>query len=685
MLDVMRLKVNRYEFAIKEAIIFLGRPMLNFDDWLNKPTEEVIFRTSDPKVASNKGSPPQTPVSTSATKQSLSIPAQMAAKQQAQQDADLGMNRSVPPLTRGATALEVQCMECMRLSLNYLRNAQASVQAIDGRTTHLQPLPRLIVEDHGIPAAETPTSAERVGQESPSLMPLDTSQQGLRANSRSRHGSRDLITASNPASPVGRRKYVASQKAAAALLHAATSMPDDDYSDLATNPASRADVNATALHKCSNCRDVMLQLNQYQVKVENLTSDIRDLANQLEQERITREALQLSKDLLDQELEELTAQLFDQANNLVREEAKMRDDLEATNRQLRGELREVMGNFRRRDEELQHLRISLGALENAKLRSTSWSSPRGSLTSPQGSQLSLSAPYKGSAVHRMSLLGPPLAASLALSISVDGIIFAEFKDHVKTMVAAPPEQLGFVTAFLKRCMVEDIEPCLFFLFHTETNGTFVGAPMSTAVKKKLIDNVVKGWCEIVPNEIASTPAMTSTTKPLIVTAHSTASSTPNPPMAPAPTPSVKPKAACLTCSIQRECDYKIRFTPPVPLAMNASTPPLQQPPTLSSSPSQGAAAIHPADRSWSPLCRFCRERVLSVSDFFEYLSRIREMSKQGSSLLGMFRQVMWLRRRMANCRVGSVALFEGETGGGYAGPNLYEDGGDWEKFVHITT
>ncbi|KAI8825848.1 uncharacterized protein EV422DRAFT_514430 [Fimicolochytrium jonesii] len=741
-IDVMRIKINRYEFAVKEAILFLGKPMLSYEEWLNRGT------LSETSSQSQTPMPPGTPggnfkgaqlgiegrgrsfvdnmsdISSSSPSKIQPTPAQMAEKQQLQ--AASNFDSFTFSAKRVATAagmppnFEVQMMECMRLALNYLKNAQSSVLAmIPGKAKSNEELPRLNVEgDETSTDSTTPAGGHGRGSvdstaeinEAKMLGPPGTSTRRQSASDvgiyrRSASGELLVSGTQTPtlASKVGRsaahERHVSAQKAAAALFHAATSLPEDDESDLATNPqrAPSAPSTPTLSGRCSNCREMQLKMHQHQNTIEALKGDINDLADQLEEERTVRERIQLSKDILDQELEELTAQLFDQANRMVVDEAKMRDELEQSNRQLRGELGEVVQNFQRRDDELRAMRTALRALENAKLRSNSVSNITGlsglSPTSPLGSLSNLTGggaygntgSLRRASARRGSVIGSPYGSNPTLamqqmnpSLIVDGIIFSEFQDHVKEAVSssAVNSNAAGATNFIKRCMAEDVEPCLFYSYSQESGGLFKhSAGLSTSGKRKLLENVIRGWCDIArhwsSNSTLSPHSPGNQAQVGIPrnAASGTSSHQNKPP----------PKAKCLTCTLTRDCEFKIRFVPPQPVSVRGSIN------NLSSSPSSGTL-IPPTDAAWNPICRFCRDRVLAALEFFAFLAHIREGVKQGATLLGMFRQALWLRRRMAICRIGSSALFEGDVGAtGYTGGGggRFEAGGEWEKWVHI--
>ncbi|KAJ3182434.1 rab guanine nucleotide exchange factor S2 [Geranomyces variabilis] len=712
LIDIMRIKLNRYEFAVKEGILFLGKPMLSYEEWLNRGGGTIEQQQPVPATGASESSRFDTLPTVNKTYaitevKSLS-PGQMAEKQQAQKASDFD---NFPIVARGNGAggagavggppnFEVQLMECMRLALNYLKNAHASVQAITSGVMPATSQPKLNFDGLEADALNAPPpqrsrNPSQSRDSSPGRKPLLSGEKNSGTQTpplQNSVASSSKSIRSFTTSGTHERTLLA-QRAASALFNAATSLPEDDESDLATNQRSSGPSTPTTGGRCANCRELTTQLHQHQLAIDSLKSDITELADELDEERAVRDRLQLSKDILDQELEELTAQLFDQANRMVIDEAKMRDQLEQSNRQLRGELGEVAQKFHRRDEELRALRAALRALEAAKLRSTSHSNlPSSGIspTSPLGSYSNLGV-RRRSSLRKGGNIGSPYGSNPTLAfnqyaaptLTVDGIIYAEFQDHVRDSMSAVTTMPN-TTNFVKRCMAEDIEPCLFYVYHQDSGGLFKGTGgLSASGRKRLLDNVARAQCEITPQwrsreSLAADGADSGMGRAASRSSGAPSSGVPSSPSSQSSSPSRVPtgKAKCLTCTLTRDCEYKIRFPPTLKPSTGSSN-------NLSMSPT---AAFTGPELAWHPLCRFCRDRVLAVLEFYAFLAHIRDGVKQGATLLGMFRQALWLRRRMAICRIGSTALFEGDVGAaGYTGGGTgrFEAGGEWENWVHI--
>ncbi|KAJ3111869.1 rab guanine nucleotide exchange factor S2 [Phlyctochytrium bullatum] len=739
-IDKMRVKLNRYEFAIKEAILFLSKPMEGYEAWLssrfdatgangsqamlaaavagaiaaaqgtpgpgsNAPPSPAPSRvlhqdqgrsrspSTAPKPASGWGLAPSLSKDNRSSSQILLNGGSSQGHITPQPDAK-------PP---GATNLEIQCLECMRLALNYLKNAQSSVQAMgkDGsEVKELQPPPRLIAEGSRVVSeillevdeeekpdakqanltialqdlekktllanekkATSPRSAGETLTSPRSPLAVTSSAQTSQTSLFPPKENPPVARSKSPQrSPLSMSSTTASSLTKEALILAAEALPEEEDGDITASKSSYGGgAGSSAFKKCPNCRELRLQNDHHVDTINQLRENVTQLANEIEEQRATIERIQLSKDILDQELEELTAQLFDQANRMVIDEARMREELENSNRDLRGELKELLVKFEGREDELRELRKNLRALEAAKNRSANASSPYGSYNnlattgssrdSTQG--LNAAGPMipRGSSSHSFYAnisLAPPKSSQVPVTVPVDGQVLSEFQDHIKQLVLAsslPPSQgiqVMLNTTFMKRCLVEDVEPCLFYTYsaymYTSSIFNSSASNMPATVKRKLMDSFVKGAVDIFGLATQATPDH------------------PNfPELQP-------PKTKCFVCSLIRECDFRLR---------------------LSSTPPSPGGTVAAATSEIYPLCRFCRDRVATVSDFFTFMGHLRQgligPGKQGATMVGMFRHALWLRRRMAAGRVGSCSLFEAES--------LHSidrrGDGEWEKAVHI--
>ncbi|CAG8632609.1 13827_t:CDS:1 [Cetraspora pellucida] len=185
---------------------------------------------------------------------------------------------------------------------------------------------------------------------------------------------------------------------------------------------------------------------------------------------------------------------------------------------------------------------------------------------------------------------------------------------------------------MKRCMNEDIQPCLF-----EGNTGW----KSPFYKRRLLDAIMKNQCEIQTiNSSFSNSVPSSSNASQICSPIDTQSNYDDPPPA--------PKLKCGLCGHLRSCDFLMRISDsdiPVP------------PTTTMTTSSRFSFTGNPG---WIPLDRFCRDRVVAVCDFYAFLSHLRQGLFSNSPVWGMYKQCLKYRRKMCMARVGSVSMFEEE-------------------------
>ncbi|KAJ3343601.1 hypothetical protein HDU93_007482 [Gonapodya sp. JEL0774] len=731
-IDVMRVKMHRLDFATKEAILFLGKVLA----MASQTSPELVGRS--PQVNGQLEQSGKPASNGAGLKPAIIYEDRMLAPGR-----DQPLHHTIPstttPLaqdamvhgTSGGTRLDarqyvdIQSTERIRLAWNYLKQAQTSVGNIldvarsrPGVPVVLGDLPRLNREDH-VEHAFPPSGLGRRPEDEDDDAPLTRIMKDGASDVPRKKGidvARDMSgrVASGRGDPLtrGANRAGADINSSIQNVHSAIDMADNDAGDLAEHtgpklesqtPArtaqssmpspqvkmqqlamSSARVNSQQgqtgprmgnLQSCPQCRSLMLEIDHRNDTIKDLESDLATVSAQLSDTETEREQVQLAKDVLEQEIEELTAQLFDQANRMVIEEAKMREELEVANRDLSGQLKDMVRKCGSREEELREMKRCLHALESARRRSGSVTvSPIGSprrMSNPRKTSLGSAALLASSAIRNE--LDFPVAADAGTTHFIDGIVFNEFQEHIKQTVGTsglPYDPiLHHSTKFLKRCLVEDVEPCLNYgLNYAAPSGAIFkfsgGSGAASAFRKRLLEHVVKACVEISQNNGDSKPL------PAAPSGTSTSTIAANP-TSPNSLVSI-PRVRCTSCSATRDCHFKLRF--------------------LTEPSSQGQPPVpSPESTVWEPLCRPCRDRISSAVDFYVFLSHLRAgligPGKAGATILGMFRNALWLRRRMAMARVGSSGLFEGELMSqvalGVGGSGTIRDFIEWEKLVSI--
>ncbi|TPX52273.1 hypothetical protein SeMB42_g01522 [Synchytrium endobioticum] len=411
-LDALRMKLNRYEFAIKEAMVFLARPQDNYDEygWLNtrakaaadvpplveKPPMSAPARdglmgeparnrtaSSPPKVATVRTS---TPVTSSGALPPAPLPLSPGiasvsftpGHSRIASSGNASISQGTSDVKQEPTVKQqdfVKLLECMRLALTYLRNAYVTVSGAGSSGNNTTGASNSTTIPSTNPATQsqttppTPTgmttslSESSLFSERASILPrlhmlvTDATSTGPPYAEKT---DNDIITniVLTGVPLKGRRsqstcskhstRSIAEVRASAAAQSMPTSVPstpepthpESDEGDLASGPARDSAFSGGPVtpRACKKCRALGIQLDHAHDTLAGLKKDVVELADRLDDETSLRQRAELSKDMLDQELEQLTAQLFDQANYMVSEEARAREHFEASNRDLQREL-----------------------------------------------------------------------------------------------------------------------------------------------------------------------------------------------------------------------------------------------------------------------------------------------------------------------------------------------------------
>ncbi len=552
------MKIKQYEFALQEALVFLAKPLDRYQEWIeSEHAHEIQF-----DFASLIG---------------IKIARQVPGK----------ASTTITQKTATMTPLEINCMESMRLCFNFLWNCQKHNVAIDNGT-------------YRIPNEET--MANQVENESLALTSSTTFQYSVKEADITNAYHAPEIT--KPLSSTNLYLNKPSRSASGRIY------VEDSGGDLSLEELEWIPSNSIT-QKCDQCHKTLLHLDSFKDQLKSCQSKNIELAARVEKEVSARKICQQAKDMIDREIEEITAELFSRANQMVIEESKRMDLLCTSNRELTKRVSDFASRLKEKEVELGVATKALYEVQGLQEMSGVVSDSKVPLSQDKETETS----NKSEAfIHSIFSGFDQFKASFA----VDGYLFQEFQEFVKVMGSSSklPSHLAYLTIhgtlFMKRCMSESVEPCLFYSYALSNTFKTIGGNHPLSFKKKLLDFAIK--CHI---SISCAEGKEDS---------------------PPPT-----KSKCLICTLTRICEYKINL-------------------------GEGAKP--------ESCCRFCRDRILSVQDFFHLIAFLSS-GKHGLTILSTFRQILWTRRRMAIAIVGSCSLFETETSA-ILGPG---SGGNWEKLT----
>ncbi|GES75855.1 guanine nucleotide exchange factor for Rab-3A [Rhizophagus clarus] len=408
------------------------------------------------------------------------------------------------------------------------------------------------------------------------------------------------------------------------------------------------DLSQTA-NLCPNCNTLLAQVDQHIEERAYLKRDLSALAISLSEEQAIRAQLQVSKENLEQEIDDWINAMFDKVNQMVFDEANTHEELETLNREFKGKLENSIKSSGTRQDRLRELKLLLVHLDTTKQRqaaptptSVSGLNRNSVIRRSLLSNSPVNSPRSSRIFGNFGHMSPSIFSTASVDeymqkgrrVYIDGIVFEEFQEYVKSFVTSPaPTNSTPTHAFMKRCMVEDIQPCLF----EGSNGW-----KSPFYKRRLLDAIMKNQCEIQTIYFSS-----SNSTPISSQISNTSITRQNSYQEPPPSPKVK----CGLCGHLRSCDFRMRLSGP-----DAAVPPSAT--TMSSSRTSRFSVT--GTPGWIPLDRFCRDRVVAVCDFYTYLSHLRQGLLANSAVWTMYKQCLKHRRKMGMARVGSLSMFEEE-------------------------
>jgi hypothetical protein len=569
---MQRVKLKQYEFAIQETMLYLAKPLNKYVDWINSnSTQDLEFdwplqlsgkhytytdAVEKPKLGRHAQLDPKPSTPTQPTRPSPVSPT------------------TKNPSGKDLSPLEITAIECMRIGFNFLHNCQKYIKAIDDGT-------------YKIPA---PTGSSPV-EDAPAVIvpPLGTEKV-------------------DEATEIPKKKHVEYPSIAISAMNTV----DVTDGDLAAEQGN--EITQSPAKKCQRCHRAFLLVDQLKDQLAASESLCNEMKGRLEKEIQARKIVQKAKEMMDQEIEEITAELFSRANQMVVDEAWKMDQLQTTNRELTKQVSDLKSRCKEKENELAQVTKCLYDLQASNMLHANYSTQK-------KEQKSDCEPKERKAEFSHSIISG--FDQFHSVIAGDGFIFQEFQDFMRIVVVSANQvstqayQSIHSSVFMKRMMIESVEPCLYYTYQPNSSFKALGTGLSQSFKKKLLDYCIRGQIHIAPKDAEPT------------------------------TPSMKEK--CMVCTVARECEYRV------------SMGPLDGPKPES-----------------SPCCRFCRDRVLATQDFFLFVTYLAT-GKHSATILSLFKQILWLKRRMALAVVGSCSLFETELTA-ILGPG---GGGDWEKETEI--
>lgn len=437
---------------------------------------------------------------------------------------------------------------------------------------------------------------------------------------------------------------------------------DSSHSDehVSTRPTSMAsslhnEPNGTILppeedatHFCTNCRQLLAQLDQQIEQRAYLKRDLNALASALSEEEAIRANIEQVKESLEEDIQDIMSSMFKTLNCILMDEVADRDGLVRLDRETGGKLAGVLQAWDTREERLKEFKeqlIELDAAVNQSAKATDGIAAAARQHQYMVDQERMSGvlpPRLMIPRHRYSSPASPLiplsedesihgGLSSNRIIRIDGLVFDEFQQHIKALQSSPNVTMPS-TPFMKRVIAEDIDPCLF----QNAGSSWWKSPW---FKRKLTDAIASNRVDIQAYNSSSSMSClsSSSTSSSPAASHISSSTAPGTPTT--NQQQAAPKTKCTCCGHLRICEFRMRLHSPAQQQQQQAKP-----------------------VPWLPIDRFCRDRIVAVCDFYAFMTHLRQGLMQNSSVLQMFKQCLHFRRRMGLAKVGSTALFDDDGG-----------------------
>ncbi|KAI9312662.1 hypothetical protein BX666DRAFT_1985271 [Dichotomocladium elegans] len=369
--------------------------------------------------------------------------------------------------------------------------------------------------------------------------------------------------------------------------------------------------------------EVEERLDVKEKELKRLQGDM-EMLNDKYVDEIERVAeIQHSKDMVENELEDLSRRLFEEANGMVANEKREKHNLELAQKQLEKQLQETQERLAAEQMQLQELRLRMEemALEQDEFQQRQQlCSPVDSIAESEddtpeegASNTAEEGPSDASAATTPTMAnGPPTTCSngvLLQSDKFDVLMLAEFDEFIKSSPSVQLKKLHTSIPFLKNCLAEDVEPCLRFGANPRLSARKIAEAI--VMNTCFIEEAPVGFAEEQARRPPDMPLRISTSKTMIWERISNGG---NP---------LHILGACQACGRQDQHPLPYRFRTSY-------------------------------FDDWACIDRFCRDRLVAVCEFYVFIRNVRQGYYSTRSLPDLYQEAMRLRLQMFYARLGTL-------------------------------
>jgi len=411
----------------------------------------------------------------------------------------------------------------------------------------------------------------------------------------------------------------------------------------------------TVLHKemlahvnCLNEKEELeKRVQELQSLLEEKENIIKELKVEVETEKESADLLRKEKQTVQDEVEDLTKSLFEEANKLVADEARKRHKAEKINKIITGKLKDSQFQLETQNQQLNELRkkmeeINFENITNKKMMEEN---------------------------KRMSILsGISDEEQFTYDVnSIDTFLLAEFKDFISSAFNVKMSKLHSIP-YMKNCLEDDIMPCL--RFGSDPKISWKRLTEEIASNSLLLQ-------EISPNSGLSSPRINRAERSSSISVgnlSNSSNSTNN---------SIQNNRSSMWArlSVQAGFGSGIIYDQVVNGCQACGRP------NTHSNPIRFQFRIEKYNKNdendWSPLCSVCRDRIVACCEFYNFIRHIRQGLYTNRGIAELYYENIRLKRQMFYARVGALNQAEFDYGFGKL-PKLTQSTTTYKRSLSIS-
>ncbi|KAF9109816.1 RAB3A interacting protein [Mortierella sp. AM989] len=371
-------------------------------------------------------------------------------------------------------------------------------------------------------------------------------------------------------------------------------------------------------------------------KTDNLLSVQKDLTvlNDKYVNEIEKVAeMQHAKEMVENELEELSRTLFEEANGMVATEARARHQLELTRKHLELELKDARERLSTETSQLKELKIKMEAMVES---------------SPQ-SKRSSANPVDRASVDLAQLFGLSKISEPTLepqepetAIAIDSQLMQEFKEFVTQSSTVRLTKIHSLS-FMRHCQEEDVEPCLRFGISPRVPAKRLteGICTNTCYIEEATEEQVKEYERMVlaaqqpPSPARNSMSNKSMLWERLQTQYAMYQA---------------PKGGCQTCGRPGPLSHRYRIA---------------------------------TSDDWSFIDRFCRDRLVAVCEFYIFIRNVRAGLYANRAIEDLYSECLRLRLQMFYARSGVLPIMLAELGVNSKSIGNMGPSGEWPEGIQL--